>query len=138
MKSPRSLFVGLVALTALALLAPGVRAEDVPSFRKRGDQEKKFASEVCIAILKAAHGTGQEPTMDRHEYKNPKPGRTELVMKGTFKGKLTGKLYTADMTVIIDSTDKDSWEVLRIDYSDNATIPWNKTNVMELVKKFNK
>ena len=134
----RMTLVKLLTVTGVVLAVTSTAcADDVPSFRKRGDQEKKFASDVCLAVLKAAHFTGVEPKLDRYEYKNPKAGRTELVMKGTFKGKATGKLYTSDIIVVIDSSNKDSWEVLRIEYSDNATVPWSRDKVMELVKKFN-
>ena len=41
--------------------------------------------------------------------------------------------------VKIDSTDKDAWEVLNIDYADtNAAIKHNEKKVQDLIKRFNK
>ncbi len=134
----RNLLHGLALACAVMFLAAPLRADDPPAFKKRGDMEKKFVSEVCVAILKAAHPTGVEPTLDRYEYKSEKEGRTTLTMKGTFKGKITKKVYTADIIVYIDSLKKDAWEVLKVEYSDNDAIPYNKGNIEELIKKFNR
>jgi hypothetical protein len=128
---------GLVAVCALALLAGSGRADDVPKFKKKGDQEKKFVSEVCVAVLKAAHPTGVDPSLDRYEFKEEKPGRTMLTIKGTYKGKVTRKVYNADIGILIDSSNKDAWEVLRIDYSDNNNIAPGRARIDALRKKFN-
>src|SRR5262245_24298829 len=106
----------LAVLCGLVLLAPVARAEDVPNFKKRGDVEKRWVSEVCVAILKAARPSAKNPSLHRFEYKEPKPGRTELHIKGKYSGVVSGTEYTADIVVHIDSKDKDSWEVLRIEY----------------------
>jgi hypothetical protein len=134
---------GLVAVCALALLASSARAADeaVPRFKKKGDQEKKFYSEVCMAIIKAARTSAKNPTLDRYELKevDGKPNRYRLEMKGKFQGVATRKEYVANIVVHIDGTNKDAWEVLRIDYDDNSNniVSWNRKNLENLVKKFN-
>jgi hypothetical protein len=55
-----------------------------------------------------------------------------------YYGVATKKRYVADIVVKIDSTDKEAWEVLNIDYSDNNNIRYNAKNVQELIKKLNK
>jgi hypothetical protein len=69
---------------------------------------------------------------------NPKPNRTELVIKMEYHGALTNKKYVADVVIKIDSTEKDSWEVLNIDYTDNNNVPANANKIQELIKKLNK
>ncbi len=126
-------------LCGLTVLSTGARAEDVPNFRKKGDTEKKFVSEVCVAIIKAARTSARNPSLHRFEYKEVKPGRTELHIKGKFTGVVSGSEYTADIVVHIDTSDKNSWEVLRIEYDDNSknVVGPNRKNLANLVKKFN-
>ena len=127
------------ALLCGVLLPAGVGAEDVPNFKKVGDLQKKFVSEVCVAVIKAARTSAKNPSLHRFEYKDIKPGRKELHIKGKFSGVLSGSEYTADIVVHIDSKDKDSWEVLRIDYEDNSknVAGPNRKNLDNLIKKFN-
>src|SRR5437764_355251 len=121
----------LAVLCGFVLLAPVARAEEVPNFKKRGDVEKRWVSEVCVAVIKAARPTAKNPSLHRFEYKQPKPGHTELHIRGKFCGVVTGSEYTADMVVFIDSKDKDNWEVLRIEYDDNSksVVGYNRKNV---------
>jgi hypothetical protein len=132
---PVALLCSLVVLPAVAW------ADGAPNFKKRGDLEKRFVSEACVAIIKAARTSAKNPSLSRYEYKAVKdrPGRTELHIKGKFSGLITGSDYTADIVVHIDTRDKNSWEVLRIDYEDNSknVVGYNRKNVANLVKKFN-
>src|SRR5262249_8652719 len=96
MIGPKQRWTCLSLLSALALLGSAARAaDDIPSFKKRGDQEKKFISQVAVAVLKAAHPTGKNPSLDRYEIKEdePKKGRTQLEIKAKFKGKVSNKEY---------------------------------------------
>jgi hypothetical protein len=134
----KDLCKGLALACALALLAPAARADqDIPSFKEKKDLEKKFVSRVCVAILKAAHFTGRQPSLEKYEFKEIKPGRTELRMMGSYKGAVSTKEYMAKITVFIDTLDKKNWEVLRIKYDDNNNIPYSRKKVDELIKKFN-
>lgn len=123
---------------ALVLLAAPVRADDVPQFTKKDDFEKKFVSRVAVAIVKAAHSTAKNPSLEKHKFEQVKPGRSRLEIRASFKGALTRKEYSADIVVHLDTLNKDAWEVLRIDYSDNDTIPYNRKRVDALIRSFNR
>jgi hypothetical protein len=128
-------------LSCVALLAAVAARADEPdiSFKKRGDNEKNFARAIGTAIVKAAHGTAKKIDLIKHEYTEPKPNRKELGLKMEYYGAATGKRYVADIVVKIDSSDKDSWEVLNIDYVDtNTAVKHNEKKIQALIKKLNK
>ncbi|MBI1916392.1 MAG: hypothetical protein HYS12_16915 [Planctomycetes bacterium] len=131
--------LGVALLCGAALCCPSVRADDVPNFKKRGDLERKWVSQVCVPIIKAARPSAKDPALVSFEYKDPKPGRKELHIKGRFKGRVSNRDYTANMVVHIDAHDRESWEVLRIDYDDNSTnvVSYSRKNIEALIKKFN-
>ena len=39
----------------------------------------------------------------------------------------------ADIVVTIDSSNKDAWEVLNIDYADNNSVAYNEKKIQELI-----
>jgi hypothetical protein len=134
--------IPLSSLACLALLAccPVAKAaDDGISFKKRGDAEKTFVTKVGKAIVKAARTSGQKVELDKYDYTSPKTGRTHLNIKMNYTGLVSRKKWTADIVVIIDSTNKDSWEVLNIKYSDNNPNPVgpNERKVQALIKKLN-
>jgi hypothetical protein len=129
--------------TALALLlaaAPARAADDNVSFKKRGDAEKQFVTKAVSKVIKAARSKPQKIALLRHEYKNPKANRTELHTKAEYFGVVTKKRYVADIVFIIDSSDKDAWEVVNIKYSDTNPSPAgpNEKKIQALIKEFNK
>src|SRR5262245_27221272 len=130
-----------VAVLALALVVSAARAADdeIPNINKRGDDEKKFAEKVASAIVHKARTSVKSATLDEIKKKTPKDGRTDWYLTATYKGVATGKAYTADIVVHLDTSDKDKWEVLRIDYSDNNKSPigFNRKNVDAMVNKLN-
>jgi hypothetical protein len=127
----------LAGLTLTALARPA--DDDSLSFKRRGSEEKQFAARVGEAIVKAAHGTAKKVTLVKYEYQHPKANRTDLVLKMEYHGAVTDKRYLADVVVKIDSTDKNAWEALNIDYVDtNATVKHNEKKIQELLKQFNK
>jgi hypothetical protein len=130
------LAVGAVLLTAG--MAPARAAAEDVSFKHRGDEEKQFVTKVGRAIVKAAHTTGKNPALVHYDLKHPRPNRTELHIQMDYKGQVTNKTYKANIVVKIDSTNKDAWEVLNIDYSDNNNIKYNARNVQDLIKRFNR
>ena len=130
--------VMLLAGTALLLAAAGARAEDDVSFKRRGDVEKRFVAAAGTAVVKAAHGTAKKIDLIEYKYTTPKPNRTDLAIKMEYHGKATNKRYVANIVVKIDSSNKDAWEVLNIDYSDNNNVPYSAKKVQELIKTFNK
>jgi len=126
-------------LCGVVLFSAPARADDVPNFKKRGDLEKQFVSKACVAIIKAARTSAKNPSLHRFEYKDIKEGRKELHIKGKFTGLISGSEYTADVVILLDVRDKDSWEVLRIEYDDNSknVVGPNRKNITNLIKKFN-
>jgi hypothetical protein len=130
-----------LAVLALAIvLSPLARAADdeVPNINKRGDDEKAFVSKVANTIVKNARTSIKTSTLESFEKKTPKEGRTEFHIKAGYKGGVVGTKYTADIVVQVDTSDKEKWEVLRIDYSDNNKgLGFNRKNVDGLVSKFN-
>ena len=129
-----------MAAAGLFLLSAGLAsaADTAVSFKKRDKDEKAFATAVGKAIVLAAHKTAQRPGLVSYKVEHPKEGRTDLKLKMEFYGKVTKKKYIADIVVKIDSTNKDAWEALNIEYSDNDNIPANLKKIQALVKQFNK
>jgi hypothetical protein len=130
--------VTLLAAAALLLAAAGGRADEDVSFKRRGDAEKRFVTAAGTAVVKAAHPTAKKIDLIEYKYTNPKPNRTDLTLKMEYHGKATNKRYVATIVVKIDSGNKDAWEVLNIDYSDNNNVPYGAKRVQELIKTFNK
>jgi hypothetical protein len=113
-------------------------ADDTISFKKRGDEEKRFVRAVGTAIVKAAHQSGKKIDLVKYEYTNPRANRTELHVKMEYHGAVSDKRYVADIMVKIDSANKDAWEVLNIEYTDNNSIKHNERKIQELIKEMNK
>jgi len=60
----------------------------------------------------------------------PKANRTELIIKMEYYGLVDQQeILFADITIKIDSSNKDAWEVLNIDYVDNNNIGGNLKKV---------
>src|SRR5436309_3180273 len=95
---------GLALLCGAVLLTSPARADDVPNFRKKGDLEKKWVSQTCVAIIKAARTTAKNSTLHSYEFKEARPGRTELHISEGYKGGVTRTKYTADIVVHLDTT----------------------------------
>jgi hypothetical protein len=127
----------LVGLSLCGTLAVGT-ADDNISFKKRGDEEKRFVSSVGTAIVRAAHKTAKRIELVKYEYSKAKANRTDLTVRMEYRGAVSGKRYVADIVVKIDSSNKDAWEVLNIDYADNNTVPHNEKKIQELIKQMNK
>ena len=136
--SRRGKLVTLLAGTALLLAAAGAWADEDISFKRRGDAEKRFVTAAGTAVVKAAHPTAKNIDLVEYKYTTPKPNRTDLALKMEYHGKATNKRYVATIVVKIDSSNKDAWEVLNIDYSDNNNVPYSAKKVQELIKTFNK
>jgi hypothetical protein len=138
--TPKNEFRGkLTAAIALLLGCCAVArpAADEPSFKRRGSEEKRFVTAVGEAVVKAAHPTAKKLSLVKYEYTRPKPNRTELVLKMEYHGAVTDKKYVADIVIKIGSADKNAWEVLNIDYTDNNNLPASQNRIQALVKKFN-
>jgi hypothetical protein len=132
-----------VAVACLTLLAGGVSApaaDTVPSIRKLVQKEREVLTEYGAAIIKAARSKPQKIELDTYQITQPKPNRTELSLKMIYHGLISRRRYVADVKMLIDSTDRDNWEVLTIKYSDNNPniVGPNLRKVDELIKRFNR
>jgi hypothetical protein len=128
-----------MALALHVVVAAASASDEELSFKKRGTEEKAFVTRVAEAIVKAAHGTAKKITLVKYEYTQPKAGRTDLTMTVEYHGAVSDKRYKADVVVKIDSSDKNAWEVLNIDYVDtNTAIKHNEKKIQELIRQFNK
>ncbi len=130
----------LAVFAVVVFLAPLTRADDdTPNINKRGESEKIFADKLSSAIVRAARTATKTAVLESFEKKTPKEGRLEYHIKAGWKSAVLGKNQVSEIVVLIDTTDKDKWEVLRIEYSDDAksAAPYNRKNVSELVKKLN-
>jgi hypothetical protein len=132
-----------ITATALALLlagAPALAADEDVSFKKRGDAEKQFVGKAVAKVIKAARLKPQKIALLRHEYKTPKANRTELHTKAEYYGAVTRKRYVVDIVFIIDSSNKEAWEVVNIKYADTNPSPAgpNERKIQALIPEFNK
>ena len=151
MKATRMLCL-CAALAGLATLAgtPARAADDetpIPSFKKRGDNEKNWVAKVGTAIIKAAHPTAKDIEVNKDKkYEitdvKDKKGRKEIRIKMNYKGavsKLVKKTpYTADIVIQVDASDNDKWECLNIKYKDDNKVPYSEKKVQALIPQFNK
>jgi hypothetical protein len=129
---------GAAMLASLFWGATITAAADDISFKKRGDEEKRFVRTVGTAIIKAAHKSAKKIDLVKHEYTKPKADRTNLNIKMEYHGAVSDKRYVADIVIKIDSSNKDAWEVLNIEYTDNNNIRHNVQKIQELIKEMNK
>jgi hypothetical protein len=137
----KSITLSFTAILGLALMAGYAAAadDDIPTFAKRGDMEKAFVAKVGTAIVKAARSKPQKVEMDKYEFDDPKKGRKELKITMTYAGLISKQKFTANIVVLIDSSDKEKWEVLNIKYKDDnkLSVSPSEKNIQALIEKFN-
>src|SRR5262245_48446922 len=124
MRSTLTFGAALFAGLALLVAAPSTRAADdpLPSFKKRGTKEKAWVEEVGTAIVKAARSGPKEIELEEYKITEPKKGRKEIKITMNWKGGLTKKKFVSTILVKVDVNDKDEWEVVNIDYSDDNKV----------------
>jgi hypothetical protein len=137
---PTARLAAFLATFALLVLGGTALADDNISFKKKAEQERQFVERVATAIIKAARLKPQKCALEKHEYTTPKLNRTELAIKARYYGAVTKKEYKAEITVIIDSTDRNNWEVVNIRYSDTNPSPArpNFKKIQDLIPTLNK
>ena len=127
---------GLALLLAASVAARA--ADEGVSFKKVGKVDEAFARKVGTAVIKAAHGTAKKIGMVEHKT-TTKGDQTTLNIQMEYYGALRKKTrYVANIVVKIDSSDKDAWRVLNIEYKDDNKIPYSKKKLAILTKNFNK
>jgi len=132
-------------LCSVAATTPAAAADEedgVPSFKNNPKRDtKEFVTKVGTAIVKAAR-VAKDASIElaNYSYTEPKAGRKDLKIDMTYKGVVTKKVYKANILVKIDSSEKNKWEVLAVDYDDDTkslTKP-NRDKIRALIPKFNK
>ena len=132
-------FAGFVVLASGASVKSWIN-DDMPSFKKRNSEEKTFMAELGKAVIKAVHPTAQKIVMIKYEIVKvkDKENRSELNLKMEYFGVVSNKKYIGDAVIKVDTSSKEGWEALNIDYVDNNNLPLNRKNLQELIKSLNR
>jgi len=142
MRATWTFSVALLAGLALLATAPAARADDEPSFKKRGEKEKEWVSDVGTAIVKAARTGPTKIELDSYKIEDvkDKKNRKDLKITMNWKGGITRKAFQSNIVVHIDTTNDKEWEVLNVDYKDDSISIGSprQQEIQELIKKFNR
>lgn len=132
-------FAGFVVLASGASVKSWIN-DDMPSFKKRNSEEKTFMADLGKAVIKAVHPTAQKIVMIKYEIVKvkDKENRSEINLKMEYFGVVSNKKYIGDAVIKVDTSSKDGWEALNIDYVDNNNLPLNRKNLQELIKSLNR
>lgn len=132
-------FAGFVVLATGASVKSWIN-DDMPSFKKRNSEEKTFMADLGKAVIKAVHPTAQKIVMLKYEIVKvkDKENRSEINLKMEYFGVVSNKKYIGDAVIKVDTSSKDGWEALNIDYVDNNNLPLNRKNLQELIKSLNR
>ncbi len=130
-------FAGFVVLATGASVKSWIN-DDMPSFKKRNSEEKTFMAELGKAVIKAVHPTAQKIVMIKYEIVKVKENRSEINLKMEYFGVVSNKKYIGDAVIKVDTSSKEGWEALNIDYVDNNNLPLNRKNLQELIKSLNR
>jgi len=133
----------LAVLSVLAALPARAADDDLPSFRNRGDDEKKFVTEVGIAIVKTARWgpTGHELDSYKIEPTRAAEPRKDLHIVVSWKGGLKKKTFHSTIVVHVRVISEKEWEVLSIDHDEDCKAWFGmpaQANMLDLIKKFNR
>jgi hypothetical protein len=142
---PTARLIALVAaVTGLCVAAAAWSSGDDPTFpvfkAENKPETKEFVTKVGDVIVKAARSKPRKVELADFSYASPKANRKELTLKMTYTGAVTRVKFTADIVLLLDTADKEKWEVLNIRYSDSnrSPVPYSEKKVLDLIKKFNK
>ena len=132
-------FAGFVVLASGASVKSWIN-DDMPSFKKRNSEEKTFMADLGKAVIKAVHPTAQKIVMIKYEIVKvkDKENRSEINLKMEYFGVVSNKKYIGDAVIKVDTSSKEGWEALNIDYVDNNNLPLNRKNLQELIKSLNR
>jgi len=145
MKMTLSLAAMLLAAMVVATGdRPAYAAEDdVPSFKKRGEKEKEWVTEVGTAVVKAARSKPKDIELDTYKIEpvKDKKNRKDLKITMNWKGAITKTKVKSDITIHMDVSNEKEWEVLSIEYKDDNKVSLTKPDqgkVDALMKQFNR
>jgi len=145
MKMTLSLAAMLLAAMVVATGDRPVYAadDDVPSFKKRGDKEKEWVTEVGTAVVKAARSKPKDVELDTYKIEpvKDKKDRKDLKITMNWKGAITKTKVKSDITIHMDTSKEKEWEVLNIEYKDDNKVSLSKPDtakIQALIKEFNR
>jgi hypothetical protein len=97
-------------------------------------------TKVGEAVVKAVRTSPARLSLGDYKITDPKPNRKLITITMNWAGSVTGKKFTSEIKLLVDSADKDSWEVIDIEYSDNNLSPkiGMERNLKALKEKFNR
>lgn len=131
-----------LAVALFILMGTGfLIAEEPPSFKDRGPNEKAFVEKVGREVVKAARTSLRDGDIKFINYDIKSDGAARnLRIRLEYKGRVSGTAYVADINMKLDTSDNTAWKVLGIQYEDNNKniAPANLKNVQALVDKFNR
>jgi hypothetical protein len=134
----------IAAVASLSFVGPAraddKKEDDTPSFKKRTDPEKEFVTKVGEAVVKAVRTSPAKLSMGEYKITDPKPNRKLIDITMNWAGAVTGTKFKSKIKVTVDPTDKEKWEVIEIDYSDdNPSLKIGmERNLKALKAKFNR
>jgi hypothetical protein len=128
----------LVALASLAFVGP--LSAEPPAFKARLDGERTFMAKVGEAVVKAVRTSPAKLSLGEYKITDPKPNRKVIAITMNWAGSITGKKFTSEIKLTVDTADKESWDVIDIEYSDNNLSPkiGMERNLKALKDKFNR
>jgi hypothetical protein len=106
----------IALLLALSVASPG---HAQPAFKNRKGPEKEFVAQVGEATVRAARTKPVKLAMEEYKITTPARDRKLLAIRMVWYGSVTGKKFTSDVKITVDSTKQDRWEVLDIHYVDD-------------------
>ncbi len=113
---------------------------DLPNINARGSDEEEFLGKMAEAIVSAARPSVRTASVELKDWKKSilKGNRIDYHIVARFKG-ITKKDHTATIVMRIDTTNKDDWEILRIEYKDTSRnfLGFNRKNLDKLIDKLN-
>lgn len=134
----------MAAIASLAFAPTVALAQDkedtTPSFKNRLDSEKEFMAKVGEATVKAVRTSPAKLEMADYKITDPKPNRKVLEITMNWAGSVTGKKFKSVVKITVDPTDKEKWEVIDIEYTDdNPSLKVGlEKNLKNLRAKFNR
>jgi len=133
--APTALLLALASLSCVSSLLA-----EPPAFKTRLDGERSFMTKVGEAVVKAVRTSPAKLELADYKITDPKPNRKIIDINMNWAGSVTGTKFKSTVKITVDPTDKEKWEVLDVEYTDDNPSPkvGLETNLKNLKKEFNR
>lgn len=102
-------------------------------------EARKAMKRLADEVIGAAHPTGSNRGMETYAIQNSGPNSLTVTMSLTYYGAFTQKQYSAQATIVVDTTDPEEPEIDKIEVTKgNNLIPPNQKSLAELKSRLNK